>query len=157
MMFGPTSDTRTLLSSGVSIVPKPMVKSDGRFGRVQAINLETGEMAWNFREVVPPVSATLSTAGGVVFVGTLDNRFVALDDANGGILWEAKLGDIPNSFPISYGVNGKQYVAIVVGQPSIYHATVLKSYIDGFLGNKSPLVGLPRGGPALVVFALSPN
>ena len=157
MTFGPTSDTRTLLSTGVSIVPQPMVNSDGRFGRVQAINLETGEMAWNFREVVPPVSAALSTAGGIVFVGTLDNRFVALDDANGGILWEAKLRDIPNSFPISYGVNGTQYVAIVVGQPSVYHATVLKSYIDGFLGNKSPLSDLQRGGPALVVFALSPN
>ena len=63
-------------------------------------------------------------------------------------------GDIPNSFPISYGVNGKQYIAIVVGQPSVYHATVLKSYIDGFLGDESPLVDLPRAGPALVVYAL---
>ena len=73
MMFGPTSDTRTLLSTGVSIVPQPTLNSDGKFGRVQAINLETGEMVWDFREVAPPVSATLSTAGGVVFVGTLDN------------------------------------------------------------------------------------
>ena len=121
---GPTSDTRTLLSTGVSIVPQPTLNSDGKFGRVQAINLETGEMVWGFREVVPPVSATLSTAGGVVFVGTLDNRFVALDDKNGEMLWEEELGDIPNSFPISYGVNGKQYIAIVVGQPSVYHATV---------------------------------
>ena len=109
---------------------------------------------WNFREVAPPVSATLSTAGGVVFVGTLDNRFVALDEKNGETLWENELGDIPNSFPISYGVNGKQYIAIVVGQPSVYHATVLKSYIDGFLGDESPLVDLPRAGPALVVYAL---
>ena len=153
-MFGPTSDTRTLLSTGVSIVPQPTLNSDGKFGRVQAINLETGEMVWDFREVAPPVSATLSTAGGVVFVGTLDNRFVALDDKNGEMLWEEELGDIPNSFPISYGVNGKQYVAIVVGQPSVYHATVLKSYIDGFLGDESPLVDLPRAGPALVVYAL---
>ena len=105
-------------------------------------------------DIALPVSATLSTAGGVVFVGTLDNRFVALDDKNGQILWEEELGDIPNSFPISYGVNGKQYVAIVVGQPSVYHATVLKSYIDRFLGDKSPLADLPRGGPALVVYAL---
>ena len=154
MMFGPTSDTRTLLSTGVSIVPQPRLNSDGKFGRVQAINLETGEMVWDFREVAPPVSATLSTAGGVVFVGTLDNRFVALDEKNGETLWENELGDIPNSFPISYGINGKQYIAIVVGQPSVYHATVLKSYIDGFLGDESPLVDLPRAGPALVVYAL---
>ena len=155
MMFGPTSDTRTLLTTGVAIVPQPMVGSDGKFGRVQAINLETGEMEWNFREVVPPVSATLSTAGGVLFVGTLDNRFLALNDTDGNILWEDDLGDIPNSFPISYGVAGKQYVAVVVGQPSVYHATVLKSYIDGFLGDESPLVNLPRVGPALVVYSLN--
>ncbi len=155
MMFGPTSDTRTLLTTGVAIVPQPMAGSDGKFGRVQAINLETGEMEWNFREVVPPVSATLSTAGGVLFVGTLDNRFLALNDTDGDILWEDDLGDIPNSFPISYGVAGKQYVAIVVGQPSVYHATVLKSYVDGFLGDESPLVNLPRVGPALVVYSLN--
>ena len=41
-----------------------------------------------------------------------------------------------------------------MGQPSVYHATVLKSYIDGFLGDESPLVDLPRAGPALVVYAL---
>ena len=155
MMFGPTSDTRTLLSTGVAIVPQPMADSDGKFGRVQAINIETGDMMWNYREIVPPVSAALSTAGGVLFVGTLDNRFVALNDTNGNILWEDDLGDIPASFPISYGVAGKQYVAIVVGQPSVYHATVLKSYLDRFLGDKSPLVNLPRGGPALVVYALN--
>ena len=155
MMFGPTSDTRTLLTTGVAIVPQPMVGSDGKFGRVQAINLETGEMEWNFREVVPPVSATLSTAGGVLFVGTLDNRFLALNDTDGNILWEDDLGDIPNSFPISYGVAGKQYVAVVVGQPSVYHATVLKSYVDGFLGDESPLANLPRVGPALVVYSLN--
>ena len=155
MMFGPTSDTRTLLSTGVAIVPQPMANSDGKFGRVQAINIETGDMMWNYREIVPPVSAALSTAGGVLFVGTLDNRFVALNDTNGNILWEDDLGDIPASFPISYGVAEKQYVAIVVGQPSVYHATVLKSYLDRFLGDKSPLVNLPRGGPALVVYALN--
>ena len=155
MMFGPTSDTRTLLSTGVAIVPQPMANSDGKFGRVQAINIETGDMMWSYREIVPPVSAALSTAGGVLFVGTLDNRFVALNDTNGNILWEDDLGDIPASFPISYGVAGKQYVAIVVGQPSVYHATVLKSYLDRFLGDKSPLLNLPRGGPALVVYALN--
>ena len=50
---------------------------------------------------------------------------------------------------------GKQYVAVVVGQPSVYHATVLKSYVDGFLGDESPLVNLPRVGPALVVYSLN--
>tara|TARA_B100001250_G_scaffold303282_1_gene264993 strand:- start:3261 stop:5009 length:1749 start_codon:yes stop_codon:yes gene_type:complete len=154
MMFGPTSDTRTLLSTGVTITPQPMADSDGKFGRIQAIDLNTGEMAWNFREVVPPVSAMLSTGGGLVFVGTLDNRFVAFDETNGDILWESDLGDIPASFPISYGVDGKQYIALVVGQPSVYHATVLRSYVNEFLGDQSPLIEQTRSGPALVVYAL---
>ena len=154
MMFGPTGPTRTLLSTGVAIKAQPMVDSDGKFGRVQAIDLQTGKMAWNFREVVPPVSATLATEGGLVFVGTLDNRFLAFDDADGSLLWEDDLGDIPASFPISYGVDGKQYVALVVGQPSVYHATVLMSYLNEFLGDQSPVIKLPRSGPALVVYAL---
>ncbi len=154
MMFGPTSPTRTLLSTGVAIRAQPMADSDGKFGRVQAIDLETGKMAWNFREVVPPVSATLATEGGLVFVGTLDNRFVAFDDNDGSLLWEDDLGDIPASFPISYGVDGKQYIALVVGQPSVYHATVLMSYLNEFLGDRSPVINLPRSGPALVVYSL---
>ena len=154
MMFGPTSPTRTLLSTGVAIRAQPMADSDGKFGRIQAIDLKTGKMAWNFREVVPPVSATLATEGGLVFVGTLDNRFLAFDDADGSLLWEDDLGDIPASFPISYGVDGNQYIALVVGQPSVYHATVLMSYLNEFLGDQSPVIKLPRSGPALVVYAL---
>ena len=154
MMFGPTSNTRTLLSTGVAIKAQPSADSDGKFGRVQAINIETGEMLWDFREVVPPVSATLSTAGGLLFFGTLDNRFVALDEVNGNVLWEDDLADIPASFPISYGVDGKQYIAVVIGQPSVYHATSLMSYVNEFLGDQSPLIDVQRSGPALVVYAL---
>ena len=153
-MFGPTSDTRGLLSTGVTITPQPLPNSDGKFGRLQAIDLQTGEMAWNHREVVPPASATLSTAGGLVFVGSLDNRFVAFDETNGDILWQSDLGDIPNSFPISYGVDGKQYVAVVVGQPSPFHATLWMQMINGFLGDSSPMVEMSRSGPAIVVYAL---
>ena len=154
MMFGPTSNTRTLLSTGVAIKAQPSADSDGKFGRVQAINIETGEMLWDFREVVPPVSAALSTAGGLLFFGTLDNRFVALDEVNGNVLWEDDLADIPASFPISYGVDGKQYIAVVIGQPSVYHATSLMSYVNEFLGDQSPLIDVQRSGPALVVYAL---
>ena len=154
MMFGPTSNTRTLLSTGVAIKAQPSADSDGKFGRVQAINIETGEMLWDFREAVPPVSAALSTAGGLLFFGTLDNRFVALDEVNGNVLWEDDLADIPASFPISYGVDGKQYIAVVIGQPSVYHATSLMSYVNEFLGDQSPLIDVQRSGPALVVYAL---
>ncbi len=117
--------------------------------------MQTGEMAWNFREVVPPASATLSTGGGLVFVGTMDNRFVAFDETNGDKLWEKDLGDIPNSFPISYAVDGKQYLAVVVGQPSPFHASIWMDMVNEFLGDQSPLLDHTRSGPAIVVYALS--
>ena len=154
MQFGPTTDKGGLLSTGVTITPQPTPNSDGKFGRLQAIDLQTGEMAWNFREVVPPASATLSTGGGLVFVGTMDNRFVAFDEATGKVLWESDLGDIPNSFPISYGVDGKQYVAAVVGQPSPFHAAIWKGMVNEFLGDRSPLLETQSSGPAIVVYAL---
>ena len=97
----------------------------------------------------------LSTSGGLVFVGTMDNRFVAFDETNGDKLWEKDLGDIPNSFPISYAVDGTQYVAVVVGQPSPFHASIWMNMVNDFLGDQRPLLDHTRSGPAIVVYALS--
>ena len=57
----------------------------------------------------------LDTAGGVLFAGALDRWFTAYDDATGKTLWRARLADVPSAAPITYAVNGKQYVAMVVG------------------------------------------
>jgi alcohol dehydrogenase (cytochrome c) len=50
-----------------------------------------------------------------VFAGSLDRVFAAYDDATGKELWRARLNEVPSSAPISYSVNGKQYIAMVVG------------------------------------------
>ena len=55
------------------------------------------------------------TGGGLVFAGSLDRRFAAYDAATGDRLWSTRLNDVPNSSPISFAVDGRQYVAIVVG------------------------------------------
>ena len=57
----------------------------------------------------------LTTAGGLVFVGTMDRYFRAHDDRSGKILWETRLNDVPNAFPITYAVDGKQYIAMIAG------------------------------------------
>tara|TARA_B100000929_G_scaffold243297_1_gene200973 strand:- start:184 stop:459 length:276 start_codon:yes stop_codon:yes gene_type:complete len=57
----------------------------------------------------------MATAGGVVFAGDLDRYFAAYDQDNGQELWRVRLNDVPNSAPISYEANGKQYVAVTVG------------------------------------------
>ena len=103
------------LSTGVSVNVRPRPDSDGRFGRLQAINLETRKTVWTERQRAPQTSGVLTTAGGVVFAGALDRWVTAYDDASGKILWRMRLNDVPNSAPISYMANGKQYVAVVVG------------------------------------------
>jgi alcohol dehydrogenase (cytochrome c) len=60
-------------------------------------------------------SGALDTAGGVIFNGSIDRFFRAYDDQTGKLLWETRLTDVPSDAPISYTVNGKQYVAIGVG------------------------------------------
>ncbi|MEQ8953252.1 MAG: PQQ-binding-like beta-propeller repeat protein, partial [Gammaproteobacteria bacterium] len=155
MMFGPTSDNPGLLSTGVPMEPRPLPDTDGNFGRLQAINLETGELAWNYRETLPPASAALATAGGLVFLGGLNKELRAHDDATGEVLWRTELGDIPGSFPISYEVNGRQYIAVVVGQISPFHSSVFLQLMDGFLGDNNPARDMKRAGPALEVYGLN--
>ena len=106
---------RGSLSTGVRWTLRPRPDSDGKYGRVQAINLQTRKMAWVQRQRAPQSSGVLATAGGVVFAGSLDRVFAAYDDATGKELWRVRLNEVPSSAPISYMVNGKQYIAMVVG------------------------------------------
>ena len=153
MMGGPTGGDSNLLSTGVSISSVPPPDSDGNIGRLQAVNLATQELAWSFREFMPPSSAVLATGGGLVFSGALDQSFKAFDQADGEVLWSTDLGDIAASFPISYSVNGKQHIALIVGQPGL-HASALIGHAMQTSGDPSRFAGLTREGPALVVFAL---
>ncbi len=103
------------LSSGVRFTIRPRLDGDGKYGRVEAINLETRKVVWTDRQRAPQTTGVLATAGGVVFAGSLDRYFRAYDEATGKVLWETRLNDVPSSCPITYSVNGKQYVAMVVG------------------------------------------
>jgi alcohol dehydrogenase (cytochrome c) len=108
-------DQRGSLSTGVSWSIRPTLTSDGRYGRIQAIDLETRSTIWTTRQRAPQTTGTLATAGGLVFAGALDRWFSAYDADTGEVLWRARLGDVPSAAPISYGVGGRQYVALVVG------------------------------------------
>ena len=110
-----TGGARGFLTTGVTVNVRPRPDSDGRYGRLQAINLETRKTVWTERQRAPQSSGVLATAGGLVFAGALDRWLTAYDDASGKILWRVRLNDVPNSAPISYATNGKQYLAVVVG------------------------------------------
>jgi alcohol dehydrogenase (cytochrome c) len=106
---------RGLLSTGVRPMVRPRPDSDGKYGRVEAINMLTREVVWTERHRAPVSSGALDTAGGVIFNGSIDRFFHAYDDQTGKLLWETRLTDVPSNAPISYTVNGRQYVAIGVG------------------------------------------
>jgi len=111
------------MSTGYQWRLRPRPDSDGRYGHLQAINVATQERLWTQRQRAPQSTGALATAGGVVFAGALDRSLSAFDDATGEELWSAILNDVPNSNPISYMVDGKQYIAMVVGYGGAQVAT----------------------------------
>lgn len=104
---------RGLLSTGVRLSLRPRPDSDGNYGRLEAINLETGKSVWVHRQRATSTTGVLATGGGLVFAGYVDRGFAAFDDATGKELWRTRLNDVPNSNAITYAVRGKQYVAVV--------------------------------------------
>jgi len=103
------------LTTGVRWTVRPRPESDGNYGRLEVVNLETRETVWIQRQRAPLTSGTLATAGGLVFAGSLDRMFSAYDAQTGAQLWQARLNEVPNSSPISYSVDGNEYIAMVVG------------------------------------------
>jgi alcohol dehydrogenase (cytochrome c) len=86
-----------------------------KFGGLAKVNMTTGEIQRIYEGRVPGVAATLTTAGDVVFWGDLNRKFRAFDADSGKILWETTLGGPVSNSTITYSVNGKQYVAVLVG------------------------------------------
>ena len=61
------------------------------------------------------MTGVLTTAGDVVFAGDMDRRFRAFDVHSGEQLWQTRLGTSVQGFPITFSVNGRQYVAVSTG------------------------------------------
>jgi alcohol dehydrogenase (cytochrome c) len=123
----------------------PIPNSDGKFGRLDAVNLTNQTQAWSQRQRAAMSSGVMPTAGGLLFAGTLDRWFRAYDDMTGAVLWEMRLNNALNAPPISFSVAGKQYVAIAVGNGS----SQLRS-----LNTLTPDIKNPDGGSMLWVFAV---
>jgi len=86
-----------------------------RYGAVKAVDPLTGETKAQFKMQYPNYGGTLATAGNLVFNGAIDGGFYALDAKTLQELWSFNAGTGINAPPITYSVNGKQYVAVLVG------------------------------------------
>ena len=88
---------------------------DQSFGWVRGLDVTSGEKKWEFKLHSPPWAGLLSTAGGVVFGGTDEGNFFALDGGTGESLWQFPTGGKIAANPISFSIEGKQQVVIAAG------------------------------------------
>jgi len=99
------------LGSGFTI--KPMYED--HIGSLKAIDPATGEWKWEYRNEAPLWSGVMTTAGGLVFFGTPEGEFIALDDETGEKLWSFQTGSGVVGQPITWEMDGEQYVSVVSG------------------------------------------
>jgi alcohol dehydrogenase (cytochrome c) len=122
---------------------------DAHWGEMQAIDVATGRHVWG-KEIGQPWSdGSLSTGGGVVFSGTPDQHFYAFDARSGKVLWDHHMHSGVIGVPVSYRVDGKQYVAVQSGWGGVTPFYGGPKMVPGFrhipLGGRLYVFALPAG------------
>ncbi|HYL10106.1 MAG TPA: PQQ-dependent dehydrogenase, methanol/ethanol family [Candidatus Acidoferrales bacterium] len=85
------------------------------WGALRAIDPRTGEIKWEFKHFSAPWAGTLATAGGLVFAGDIEGNLIAFDARTGKALWHFQTGSAIYASPMTFSVDGRQYVAIAAG------------------------------------------
>ena len=99
------------LGAGFTIKPN----YEDHIGTLKAIDPDTGEWKWEYKNDAPLWSGVMTTAGGLVFFGTPEGEFIALDDETGEKLWSFQTGSGIVGQPITWEMEGEQYVSIASG------------------------------------------
>jgi alcohol dehydrogenase (cytochrome c) len=115
------------------------------YGKMMAIRADTGSVAWEVKTRTPLGGGVLATAGRLVFTGDAEGNFMAYSDDEGQILWSYQTGSGMRAAPITYLLDGRQYIAIPSG---------MGGAVGGYTGAGAPWMKNYRGGDTLYVFAL---
>jgi PQQ-dependent dehydrogenase (methanol/ethanol family) len=126
---------------GISMKSEFAIGAD-KVGTVWGIAADTGRTTWKHEQRAGMLSL-VATGGGLVLGGDANGRFKAFDDKTGQVLWETIVGSPSSGYPITYAVNGRQYVAIIVG-PSLAANTDERATPEFKISN----------APGIFVFAL---
>ena len=100
------------------------MKHDGPEGYLKAIDPLTGKARWSHPWDLLSMSGVMSTAGGLVFTGSMTGEFLALDDRTGKVLWRFQTGSGMVSQPITWSRNGRQYITVASGLGGVYPASM---------------------------------
>lgn len=122
-------------------------ESPDNLAQFVAMDSTSGRLLWVTKQRAPFNTSALTTAGGLVFVGDWNRYVNAYDTASGKLLWQNRLTTSPQGFPITYAVNGRQYIAVPVGIGAASWGTSIPIVL-------APDIKRPSGGNAIFVFAL---
>ena len=146
--FGPTE--RVIGGGGVGPVRRinyPHPLSEGNLGELLVLDIPSGDVKWRYRQRAPINTAAMTTAGGLVFVGDWNRYLYAFDAETGDKLWQTRVNTSAHGFPISYMIDGRQFVALPVGVGGASWSTLLPRDL-------APELARPNHGNSIHVFAL---